>query len=239
MPSLSFLGLLVGGLALEQAALALGPQTVAAELAIAADDTVAGYDQRNGIGGAGVPDRALGVGLTESAGDIAIAARLAQRDAPQFLPHPALEGGPADIERQVDVGLPAGDEVDDRPHRRGHLQIAALDTLRGRKFAAQPLFQLIGSGPQADETDAALGRRHDQLAERRSRDGIANTGPAPAFGVGRRGHAERRGRPLIDAARGAVAGVVSGGGDAIALLEPGLETLQPMGIRVLARAHTH
>src|ERR1700752_136935 len=58
-------------------------------------------------------------------------------------------------------------------------QRAALSAGPGAPLGAgdpppQALLQLVLPGPKADETDAALGRRYDELAERRSRNGIAD-----------------------------------------------------------------
>src|SRR5262245_9979737 len=120
MPSLSFWRrLFAGRLALQQLALALRTQAVAAEVAVAADDTVAGYDERHRVGGAGMANCALGVRLADGAGDLAVTAGLAERDSLQFLPHPPLEGGPADVERKVDMRFASRDEVDDHLHGRG------------------------------------------------------------------------------------------------------------------------
>src|SRR5262249_54535919 len=60
----------------------------------------------------------------------------------------------------------------------------------------------------------------------------------PSLGIGCRCHAQRGGRALIDPAGGAVAGIIGGGGHAIALLQPGLEALEPTGVSILAGAHT-
>src|SRR5262245_12904235 len=119
MPSLSFFAdpLFAGGrLTLEQLALALGTEAIPAKIAIAPDNPVARHDQRHRICGAGASDCALGIGLAQGAGDVAIAAGLAEGDAPQLFPHAPLEGGPADIERKVDMRLATRDEIDDRPH---------------------------------------------------------------------------------------------------------------------------
>ena len=97
-------------------ALALGTQAIAAELAVAADNAVAGHDERHGVGGASMTDRALGVGLANGQGNLAIAAGLAERDAPKLFPHASLEGGPTDIEGKVYVRLATRDEIDNRPH---------------------------------------------------------------------------------------------------------------------------
>ena len=118
MPSLSFsTSLFAGGrLTLEQLALALGAEAVPAKIAVATDNTVAGHDQRHWICCARASDGALGVGLAEGAGDLAIAAGLAERDAPKLFPHTSLEGGPTDIKGKVYVRLATGDEIDNRPH---------------------------------------------------------------------------------------------------------------------------
>src|SRR5262245_54267019 len=161
MPSLSFWRSAASGFALQEPPLALRAQAVAAELAVAADDAVAGYDERHWVGGAGMANGALGVRLTNGVRDLAVAAGLAKRNPAQFLPYTALEGGGADIERQVDVRHLAGDEVDDLLDRRVQDRLAMLDLLGCRELAVQLIDQLVAPLAQADETDPTV-RARDQ-----------------------------------------------------------------------------
>jgi len=118
MPSLSFSDPLFadGRLTLEQLALALGAEAIPTKIPITTDNTVAGHDQRHWICCTRASDGALGIGLAEGAGDLAIAAGLAERDAPKLFPHTSLESGPTDIEGKVYVRLATRDEIDNRPH---------------------------------------------------------------------------------------------------------------------------
>src|SRR5215204_2471108 len=75
----------------QQLLLPLQAPGVTAETAIGAHRTMAGHHQRHGVGAARAAYRAHGIGSADGAGDLAIGARLAARDAAQLVPHLALE----------------------------------------------------------------------------------------------------------------------------------------------------
>src|SRR5262249_40494984 len=88
----------------EQHALPLRAPPLAARAAVGSPRAVAGDDDGGGVGGAGAGHRAGGAWVAERACDFRVAARLAARDRPQLLPHPALEGGGLEVEGKLDRG---------------------------------------------------------------------------------------------------------------------------------------
>ena len=88
-----------GGLALQQALLALDAPAVAGQAAAAADHAVAGDDHRHRVRGARARHGPRRRGLADAACDLAVRPRLAARDRLQLLPHAALEGGRAKVQR--------------------------------------------------------------------------------------------------------------------------------------------
>src|ERR1700740_1837169 len=86
---------------------------VAAEIPIAADDSVAGHEECQFVCGTSLGDCADRSRLAEGGGNFDVAGRLAERDLLQSSPHPRLECGALDVERQVEVTVGGGDETHD------------------------------------------------------------------------------------------------------------------------------
>ena len=123
-------------LAREQRALALDPPAIAGQLAVAADDAVARHQQRQLVAGAGLRDGAHRLRPAERGGDLAVGRGPPRRDLLQGAPDQRLEGGAADVERQI--GLHAGrrDKLDDALGPAGQRAIGRPDQ-RGREAPAQ------------------------------------------------------------------------------------------------------
>src|SRR3990170_3135554 len=98
-----------GALLGEQGTLAGQAQAVAAERAASAHHAVAGDDERHRVRATGGADGAGGLGLADGPGDFAVGARLAVGDAAKLFPDADLKSGAADVERQVEAGLAAGE----------------------------------------------------------------------------------------------------------------------------------
>ena len=99
------------GFPLQERALAWNPPTITGQTAVAADDTVARYRQRHRVGRAGTRHGTHRARITDHAGDLAVAARLAGRDAAQCEPHTLLERRAAQVERQVERPVSAPPEI--------------------------------------------------------------------------------------------------------------------------------
>lgn len=88
-----------GSLLGEELLLAREAPAIAGEAAIAANDAVAGHDNRHGICGAGASHGTHGFRLTQRARHLGIRARGAAGNALQFLPDAALEGRGLQVQR--------------------------------------------------------------------------------------------------------------------------------------------
>lgn len=88
---------------LEKPLLSLQAASVARQAPVAADDPVAGHDDRDGIVAVGRPDRAHGARLADGSGEIPVRDRLPERDDREFDPDLALELGSLKQNRQVEL----------------------------------------------------------------------------------------------------------------------------------------
>ena len=102
-----------------------------------------GYDQRDRIRGASSSDGPGRFGLTDGSRDFRIRARLAIRNAPEFIPDAALKCGRLDVQRKMDVGLGAAKVLEKRSNglRESFL---VLNDLGFRVFALKTGKQFSG-----------------------------------------------------------------------------------------------
>ena len=153
MPGISEFALFSGcaaGLAelaflLEQGALAFDAPAVAAQALVRPDDAVAGNHQRDRVSGAGIGHGAAGAGLADGGGDLAVAARLAGGNGLQFAPDLQLKGGRAQVQRQIDIRLPAF-QVGDNPPRPEAKAIVIAQALGSGEFRGQ----IVNQRPRLD-----------------------------------------------------------------------------------------
>src|SRR5262249_45518315 len=114
-------------LRIENATLAFDPPVIATETAIALDDAMTGHDQGRRVGAASARDCARRLGTPDTACHFGVAAGSAGRNLAQGTPHLLLKCGPANIERQAEVGFAPCSECDHSAHPVCMLAIVALD----------------------------------------------------------------------------------------------------------------
>src|SRR3954465_2364301 len=218
---------------LQQALLDWQAPGVAAEAAVGAHGAMARHDQRNRVRPAGAADGAHGGGCADGARDFRIGARLAARDAPQLLPHAALEHRAADIDRHARQGAFAGDEAADL---RFELRQRRFAKLRGAELAGEQLRQLLRVGAELDCANAILrgGEQHD--AERRREGRVADALALAARAIGPGMHAEVV--LLVEARYRAVARVEHRIGHAAAIAQRRLHGLDAVRVLIAARGDT-
>src|SRR5262245_16815561 len=93
---------------------------VAAEAAVASEHAMTGHHERDRVAADRGADRARGGGLTQMAGNVAVADRAAHRNPEQRLPHPHLEVG-ADHDEAYGAVLAPGCGREDLLGVRGRL----------------------------------------------------------------------------------------------------------------------
>ena len=144
------------------------PEAVAAEAAVGRDDAVARHDEEHRVPAARRADRPRATRRADRFGHFGVAARLAERDALELLPHTPLERGALHVEREpargnvaVDAAQHLGDDV-------GEQRVVARDVGRG-ELVAQDRFEHRGIGPVQDAADPSLGRGDEDGPEAASR----------------------------------------------------------------------
>ena len=90
---------------MEENSLAIDAPPVAGEMAVVADDTMAGDGDGDTVSGAGPGDGAHGFRTADFSGDLRVARGRAGGDFPQCLPDALLEHRPSNIKRQVEAEL--------------------------------------------------------------------------------------------------------------------------------------
>src|SRR3954452_2116939 len=88
-------------LVVEQPCLAVEPPAVPGQGAVAADDAVAGDDDRDRVAAVGEADGTCGAGTPDASRQLAVADPLTEGDAHQLVPDAALEGRSLQREGQV------------------------------------------------------------------------------------------------------------------------------------------
>src|SRR5579884_1354942 len=183
----------------EEFLLAGDAPAVAGEIAVRANHAMTRNDDGNGIRGAGASDGAYGARTAEGAGNLAVRARRAARDALEFLPDAALKCGRLKVERKVLRGSFAVNAAQNFAN-------PAFKTGMGRrKFRARIFLAKFLKEPgvrvaQIDGGDAALGCGDQDVAELRFRDRVADLHSITPFLIGSGRHAEVGVAALIDAA---------------------------------------
>ena len=220
--------------ALEQSLFALYAPAVATQAAIFADDAMARDDQRDRIVGAGLGNCADGGRLPNGGGDIAVIPRFADGNLLQLLPDFDLEGSRAQVQGQIEVGLPAFQIGDDSLRPKADAFIIA-QALRIGEFRLQVGDQSIGIIAQAELADSAIGRRHQQVAQWAIDDAVEHRHAGAAPLVCRGCHAEVFVAALVQTAGRAIAGGENRVSDALALAHLCLEILDTQFVGELTR----
>ena len=195
---------------------------------------VAGNGERHRVGGAGAGHRTGGARVAHRRGNLGIRARFAARNPPQFLPDPALEGGGADVQRDFRRLAIARCEARHTAGVPGGHAIVRADRGAG-ELGAKLLLQLRRGVAEANGAYAARGGRHQDLTRRGRHHRESDLQPRAAVAVCRRGHAQLGRAPLVEAAAGAVAGVVERPRYRRPALHLPLKALQPAPFRPRAR----
>ena len=159
---------------------------------------MAGHDQRDRVGGAGLRHRARRGRPANRLCHLLVGAHLAVGNRPERTPHLLLERGAPDVDGRAVLGarrqLPAdrGDVRAQAGVRPGQLGAGKL----GREVG----FERAGVVAEHHAADAAIGGGDQQLPERRGRDDGADAlaGAAAAVGAGR--HAEMSAGLFVDGA---------------------------------------
>ena len=191
-------------------------------------------DERDGIRGARVGHGARRRRGTDRPRDVAVRPGLAVRNLLQRLPHPALERGGLNVERQRDGRPPAAKVRDDRGDPRPQAGVVAVP-LGGRVLGGERRLQARVVPAEAHGAHAPLGRADQQAPERR-RDGRVGEARAAAAAAVRGGrHAEVFGRALVQPAARAEPGVVQGRRHRVLRAQPRPHQIEPARVGVLAR----
>ena len=212
----------------EQLLLSLDAPAVAGEVAVGADDAVARDGDGERVGGAGPGDGADGARVADAAGDFGVAGGLAEGDLGERVPDALLEGGAADVEREVQADSRIFDEADD--FCDGQLEVAVgADQVRAGKAVLEVAGELVGIVAEEDGADAFVGRGDEDGAERALADGEPDGGAGSALAKSARFHAEGLRGAGVEAAVGIIAGVVDGAGDGFAAGQRGADFFGAMG----------
>ena len=108
---------------LEQLLFAFDSPAITGEFAVAGDDTMAGNDDGDGVGGACAGDGTDRGGLADVGGNPRVAAGFAARNAAESFPDAHLKGGGAEIEREIERGRMLGELGKDLGERRVELRV--------------------------------------------------------------------------------------------------------------------
>src|SRR5690606_12317959 len=169
----------------QQFALAFHAPAVAGELAVAAHDAMAGNHHRQAVGRAGAGHGAYRPGLLQPIGQLGVAEGGAGRNVPQGLPDAGLEGGAANVQRQVQAAPRVLDHCDHLVHHGGEVVVRGPQ-LRPWKAPAQLAQQLFRLVTQQDGTDAPAALTDHYLAQAGVTQGVADGFPTAALAVATR-----------------------------------------------------
>src|SRR3984893_8408091 len=189
-----------------------------------------GYGQLVGRTRAG--DGSNCFGRADPASDFRVGDRLARGDFLKRLPHPLLEGGTANIERQIEAETRRLDEPDDTRYE-GFVVAVGPDQLRLGKAILKVADQLAGVAAEEDGRDAFLARSHQNGAERALSDREADVLVRAAGAILCRRHAEHVGRLLVEASARIEPGVVDRLGHGVAARETLTDLRRAMGSSVI------
>ena len=117
---------------------------------------MAGHGKRHRVRAAGAADRAHRRRRADGAGDLLVRAGLAARDAPQLVPHAALEHRAADVERQPGEARLAFDEGKDLGFQV--LQVARND-FGGAELLREEALEALGVIAQLDGAEPFVASR--------------------------------------------------------------------------------
>ncbi len=194
--------------------------------------------ERDGVPGARPGHGPRGRGPSESARDLSVRSGGPVGDRLERVPHRPLERRGPDVDRQRDVRrLPA--QVA-RQGRRPRPEPCVVPVDLGRRvLRSQGGLEILVRLPEADGADAAGRGGHEQAAERRCDERVADPHPPPAPPVGGRGHPQAGRGPLVQPAARPEARVVQRTRHRLLRPQARLEEVQPAGVGVPPRRDAH
>src|SRR5215469_15601695 len=161
-----------------------------------------------------------------------IAGRLPRRNSLQLLPDALLEGGAANIQRQVQADSRSLDEANDLRDELLVLLISTNETGLG-KLVLEISGKRIGIITHEDRADSFFGGGDKNGAQRRLRDGKANGVSRAALAILFRLHAEHLRGTCIETAVRVESCLVDGFGHSLPLRQSLLNAVSAMGVRVV------
>ncbi len=168
---------------------------------------MAGDGDGQAVGSAGGGDGAGGFGGAEGFGDLGVAGGFAGGDGAQSGPDALLEGGAANVQREIGFGGGAFDEGDDVAEEGC---VRRFDSGVG-ELAGEVGLEGGGVVAEGDGADARCGGGDEDVAEGAGGGGDADVLARGAFAVGGGGHAELD--CGVETGAGFVPGTVDGFGD--------------------------
>src|ERR1019366_7627286 len=197
---------------------------------------MAGNCDRYGVGCASSGDGARRRRHADFLGHGAVGARFSAGNSLQTFPDSPLKSGGPDVERKRGIGLLALNEARQVLSPLGHRDIVTAAN-RERELADQALLELLIGVGELDGADALVGGGDQHASERRTGDGVADDSGYSSAAVLLRGHAELRGRALVETTAGAVSGGIERGGHGVAGLQILFYLAQAAGVDVGLRRH--
>jgi hypothetical protein len=170
----------------EEGTLAVHAAGVAGQRAVGADDPVARHDDRHGVAADCVAGRPGGTGHPGSFGDVPVRHGLAERDAAEHLPDPALEVRPHELELEVERGAVAGKPLAELadgflervPAGDSCVQVGAVAVLL--EVDAVELLAVADEQQVAEGARHRSGHHHGRFLSLWFREGVAAGGPRDA-----------------------------------------------------------
>ena len=205
-----------------KAQLAIQAPAVAAQTAVTPNHSVARNDDGYGVGCASAGHGPGCRGLAEGLGYLSVGASAPVGDGLQLLPDTPLKGGGLNIQRKVEVGMMTAQMIHDLLHPTLQAKIVTADLGRGI-LLGEGSFQDAVIVSQIDRRDAAVGRAHEQPAERTRDDGVPDSCVEAAAPIGGRRHAELTGSLFVEPTAGAITCFEERHGDGPPFFEPSLE----------------
>src|SRR5712692_8450277 len=167
------------------------------------------------VGRAGAGDGPGCLRRADPASDLRVGHGLARGDFLKGLPHPLLEGGTANVERQIEAETRRLDEPDDAGYE-GLIVAVGPDQLRLGKAILKLADQFVGVAAEKDGRDTFLARSHQNGTERALSDCEADVLVRAAGAILCRRHPEHVGGLLVEASARIEPGIVDRLGHGVA-----------------------
>src|SRR5262249_42797246 len=155
----------IGGLAVEQSALAFDTPGVSRERTVLADHTVTGDRDGEIVRGARSGYRPYRFRGSDAPSDLRIGHLLADRNGLERLPYASLEGRAANVQGKMHADAGCLDETDD-PRDQGLVVAIGTDQMRLLKAVLEVADELVRIVSEQDRSDAVLTGGHEDGAKR-------------------------------------------------------------------------